>query len=282
MYKCVSGTLVVLVPSSEGLVVAADSRAVHRRVVLGKKTECQISDTNYKIVEVARPFRTIISVPGTGVMHDVPEEQAGDLTNALATAPRLLDLPSVVKSRLERGPEELNEEMVRKEIPRDCQAAVRQATAQEPEHFRQFEGKDLCYVVVANYNCERRCSTIASFAIFIEPKCLNPTIQKFKVEEFRDADLICTRFFGETDYVKKNVLQGEGKKLIARHDEMLLKGTIRRVSAQEAKAAADNLIEAASEMAKIVQPEFGIGGEIDVVLLGASPEPVHLRWKKVE
>lgn len=276
MYKCVSGTLVAVVPSSEGLVVAADSRAV-----IGSEAVREFSDNVYKIVEVARPFRTVISVPGTGVMHHVHEQPAGDLTSVLATVPRLLDIPSVVKNCLESGPEELNEEIVRNEIPRACQAAVRQATAQEPDATRQFEGKFLCCVVIAHYDFERRFSTIGWFVIFIEPESFEPTIQKSEVVHFRDEDRREIRFYGEIDYVCK-YLNKEVKQF---HpvDVFSFSGfmgkTIGETSADEAEAVAVSLIKAASEMAKSDPPEFGIGGPIDVVLLGVRPEPVRLRWK---
>lgn len=272
MYKCVSGTLVAVVPSSEGLVVAADSRAV-----IGRGAVREFSDNYYKIVEVARPFRTVISIPGTGVIHQVPEEPTGDLTNALATAPRLLDLPSVVKSCLESGPEALNEEIVLHEIPQACQAAVLQATAQEPDAIRQFEGKVLCTVVVATFVCNPKCSSAASFEIFIEPQSVEPTIRNSEIVKFLDEHQRGCRFYGECDYVRKYLWQGE--RLFRPHEEFFFKATIEETSAVEAEAAAVNLIEAASEMAKSDPPEFGIGGPIDRVLLGAPPEPVRLRWK---
>jgi len=275
MYKCVSGTLVAVVPSSEGLVVAADSRAlIHGGAVH------QFDDTVYKIVVVARPFRTVIVVPGTGVMHQVPDGLAGDLANELATAPKLLDIPSVVKGCLESGPEELNEEIVRNEIPRACQAAVRQATAQEPDHIRQFADKVLCDVVVANYSCERRCSTIGSFAIFMEKETVEPRIQNVDFSEFRDEHQRDLRYYGETAYVQRH-LDREEKSFhpFAVFSMSCMWKTVGETSAQEAQAAAVSLIEAASEMAKRDPPEFGIGGPIDVVLLGAPPAPVRVQWK---
>ena len=55
---------------------------------------------------------------------------------------------------------------------------------------------------------------------------------------------------------------------------------IGETSAQEGEAIAVCLIEAASEKTNGDPPEFGIGGPIDVVLLGEPPQPVRLRWKE--
>jgi hypothetical protein len=59
-----SGTLVVLVPSADGLVVAADSRTS----VFG--ATC---DSQYKITELMRPRRTVVVVTGDTAFIKPPD-----------------------------------------------------------------------------------------------------------------------------------------------------------------------------------------------------------------
>src|ERR1700676_2215991 len=80
-------TLVVIVPSASGLVVAADSR----ESILG--TEC---DGLFKIIQLRKPSRTAVVVTGDAVFVEPPSARAAanpqSLCAYLASAPRLLDI----------------------------------------------------------------------------------------------------------------------------------------------------------------------------------------------
>jgi len=88
-----NGTLVVIVPSADGLVVAADSRTTVNGATC---------DNQYKITELRRPKRTVVAVTGEVAFISPPDAQERDVCGYLKSAPRMLDIASVVKSYLER------------------------------------------------------------------------------------------------------------------------------------------------------------------------------------
>lgn len=73
-----SGTLVIMVPSKEGLIIAADSR------ISAGKAFC---DGNYKIVHLNKPARSIATVTGNGLFVANPGPEVKDLCEYVKRAP---------------------------------------------------------------------------------------------------------------------------------------------------------------------------------------------------
>lgn len=90
--QALSGTLVVMVPCQDGLVVAADSRTTVAGIYL---------DVRDKIIVPGSPPHTVATVTGTGEIIASTTKRPDDLEAYLANAPRLMDLHSVVRRQLE-------------------------------------------------------------------------------------------------------------------------------------------------------------------------------------
>jgi hypothetical protein len=88
-----NGTLVVLIPTEDGLVVAADSRTSLFGV---------FCDSQYKIIELKKPKHVAIAVTGDVAFIAPPEAHEQNICGYLNSAPRMLDFTYIVKNYLER------------------------------------------------------------------------------------------------------------------------------------------------------------------------------------
>jgi hypothetical protein len=79
----VAGTLVVVAPSRDGLIVAADSRA---------RIDGAVCDSYHKITEPDRPDRTVFVVLGRSIYLEPPPSGLPEPCTYLRQAPRLYDI----------------------------------------------------------------------------------------------------------------------------------------------------------------------------------------------
>jgi hypothetical protein len=266
-----SATLVVIVPSAEGLVVAADSRTS----ILG--TPC---DSQYKIAELKRPARTVVAITGEVAFIAPPKAGEQDLCGYQKSAPRLLDISSVVTSYLERksaDPFQLSLE----DLGAKCVEAVEAFRQAHPLALEGYSGRDIFSVVIASYDDRSKSSQVLNFAVRIEQATR-------KVEATRLTRVIISPqrrrgvwSYGETDYLNKNVFGGVGRTFLTGETSsfILLDKPVSETPLDQAVSVATNVIDAASRTAQIAPSPSGIGGPIDVILLGKHPRPRHIQWK---
>ncbi|MDR3725481.1 MAG: hypothetical protein P4K86_00410 [Terracidiphilus sp.] len=267
-----TATLVVLVPSVDGLVVAADSRTS----VLG--AQC---DGQFKIVQLKRPSRTVVMVTGDGVFIPPPSATEPDLCRYQQSAPRLLDMAAVVTSYLERkgaNPARLSLE----DLGAECVRAAERFQALHPEAFQSHLGGEIFSVVLASYDPKAKVSTLRNFVVRISRESHKIEAARFSNITVASTDRRGLWAYGETDYVEKQVYGGFGRQFLTAStlDFILQDKPVAQASQDEAVAAAVNLIQAASRAAQQVPAASAIGGPIDVVLLGRKPRPQQLQWQK--
>jgi hypothetical protein len=267
-----SGTLVVMVPSNDGLVVAAESRST-----VGQK----YCDTAFKIVEPARPPRTVITVTGNGIYYPDPGPGVPDLCAYISRAPRLLDIERVVREYLEKQNRDIGT-LRMEEVAKQCVDAVKAFGMSWPGVLRAYSGREMFSVAMAAYNPASRTATVLNFVVRITAATLDPEAARIARKEFTGISPREDFEFGETDYLIQNVYRGAGRKFLDKETIAFFQAgkTVSQTSLQEAQAVAVNIIEAASRTTELVTPPNGIGGPIDVVLLGQGPRPRRLRWKK--
>src|SRR5438046_2261969 len=117
-----AGTLVVIVPSRQGLVIAADSRSS-----IGS-TYC---DNSFKIIEATRPSRTSAAVTGNDQFIDAPGPGISDLCQYVTQAHRLLDIRKVVRDYLEHKNSEIDRLQI-DDLALRCIVAVKEFQAASP------------------------------------------------------------------------------------------------------------------------------------------------------
>lgn len=263
------GTLVVIVPSADGLVVAADSRIS----VLG--TTC---DEQFKIAELRRPRRTVIAVTGDGVFIRPPNIGQRDVCGYLKTAERTLDIPLVVRRYLERANANLDKLQL-EDLESDCVRAVERFRENYPHALESYAGRELFSVVIASYDPKSKTATVLNFVVKINASTNKAEAGRFMHTIMTPQTRRGVWSYGETDFLNSNVFGGVGRKYLAESTEkfILVDAPVAEVRQGEAVAVAANVIEAASKTTALVQSPSAIGGPIDMVVLGRGRQIEDVR-----
>lgn len=261
----------VIVPSADGLIVAADSRTS----VFG--ATC---DSQYKITELTRPKRTVVAVTGDMAFIKPPNAGVHDVCGYLQSSPRSLDIPAVVKNYLERksrDPFKLSLE----DLGAECVLAVQRFRESSPLALDPYIGREIFSVVIASYDWRTRTSIVMNFVVRIDAATHRVEADKFTRITIPPQNRRGIWSYGETDYLNQNVFAGIGRKYLsgATLDFILADQPVAKVRLDQAVSAAANVMEAASQTTQIVPSPSGIGGPIDIVLLGRTRQPRQIQWK---
>ena len=264
-------TLVVIVPSADGLVVAADSRAS----VFG--VSC---DGQFKITDLRRPERTVVAVTGEAAFIRPPGAGVQDVCGYLKSAPRLLDISSVVKRYLERkeaDPFKLSLD----DLGAECVGEVERFRRGYPDALEEYAGREIFSVVIARYDPHSKDSVVLNFVVRMDAATRKVEAGRFTRVLISQQSRRGVWSFGETDYLNKNVFGGVGRGFLT-GDTVSFILDVKPVSEarlDQAVAVATNMIEAASKTTRVVPSPSGIGGPIDIVLLGKKRHPEQIGWK---
>ncbi len=263
-------TLVAIVPSAQGLVVAADSRLTF----IG--AAC---DGEFKIVQLARPARTVVVVTGDSIFVPPPPAHTADVCRYLATAPRLLDIDAVIRALLDRSLADPASVSIQS-LGAACVRAVRRFRRLYPAALEPYVGWPIFSVIVASYDPASRTATLRDFKVRIDAH--SKRIKLGKISQI-SVDMQSPRrvwIYGETGYVEKYVYDGFGRRFLTPPTLTFVRQhtPVRETTLGEAAAAAVNVIQAASRATQTLPAPSGIGGAIRVVLLGRQPRPQALPW----
>lgn len=266
------GTLVVMVPSDAGLVIAADSRS---------SPPGSYCDNSFKIIELANPSRTVVTVTGTGIFVDAPPLGEPDLCRYLATARRSLDIGGLVKNYLENKKITDISKLSLEDLGTACATELKRFAAANPLAIQPFIGNEVFSVVIANYTSETKTAMILNFVVRIDAATSEIIADRFTRRTITPIDRRDVLEFGETDYLNKNVYGGARRAFLsaATLGFILANKPVSETPLDQAVAAAANIIEAAGRTTNIVRAPSGIGGPTDIVLLGQKTQPERLRWK---
>lgn len=253
-------TLVAIAPSRDGLVIAADSRLTF----LG--AQC---DGAFKILVPARPLRTVAVVTGASAFVEPFAEGRKDLCRHLMTAPRVLDMNAVVVDALAKTGDDASR-ISMADLSATCIEALEKLRATYPAALNAFEGREIFSVVVASFDPARMVSTVRRFVVRMDA-----ATRRFEAVQAGDLNFDRTSardvwVFGETDWVRRKVYSGAGRRYLKASTLEYLQNhkPVGEVSMERAKDAAANIVAAASREATIDPPASGIGGEIRVMVIG--------------
>ncbi|WP_407122841.1 hypothetical protein [Bradyrhizobium sp. STM 3561] len=263
-FQGMGGTLAVLVPSSSGLVIAADMRQTP------KGTFC---DGINKILLPTRPARTAVVVTGLITLQDMPDLSGHDLCEHLAKMPAPIDFGRSTLSYLnaENTPvADFNGQRFADAIFADISPYLAAGK------LSGFAGSRIAQIIIASYDPASHTSSVIAFGIDLTIEggfLLQPTpvtaATTVKGTNLGPASERVILPFGEVSYLEQHVLFGHGRMyLTGAYFQILLKKTVGDVGSDLAAAAALDLIEAASKTAEIIPAPSGIGGGSSAVLLG--------------
>jgi hypothetical protein len=269
-----SATLVVIVPSAAGLIVAADSRTS----LFGA-----LCDSQYKIAELGRPKRTFVAVTGDVAFIAPPNPGEKDVCEYQRSAPRLLDISSVVARYLKRkgaDPFQLSLD----DLGAECVAAVEAFRRTHPLVFEQYVGREIFSVVIASYDRRSKRSLVLNLAVRIEQVTRHVEATRLSRIAISPQDRRGMWSYGEADYLNKNVFGGVGRMFLTAETMsfVLVDKPVSEARLDQAVSVATNVIDAASRTAQLIPSPSGIGGPIDVILLGKGRRPLHIQWKDNE
>lgn len=265
-----SGTLVIIVPTKEGLIAAADSRSS------AGKSFC---DGTYKIIHLSKPARCIATVTGTGIFVANPGPEVKDLCEYVKRAPRLLDIEQVVKSSVEKAADDIAALDI-EDVASSCIDSLKKFASANPLAIKPFAGRELFSVVLAQYTATDRTAVIRSFTIRVSPSARDYEIVDVVRFAFAPNSPRDYAAFGETDYLNETVFGGVGRAYITPATVAFLRDdnkTVSQTSLEEAIAVSNNIIEATSKATTLIPAPSGIGGPVHLVLLGSDNEPRRLQ-----
>jgi predicted transcriptional regulator len=248
-----SATLVVVIPTKDGLIVAADSRVTYK---FGSKIGGHCDDF-FKITELKNKERTVISVGNMAGILD-PPVTAVDFCRYRKSTASLLDLTKTVKDYLDKKEQNIDQPTIEKLAER-CKSLVEKFASNRSQRLelKYYVGKFLATVLIGHYDARRNKSVRAVFKININQQ-LAPELSKVQVDE--------------------NAWHIAGvappPKFLAEFIQFMENTPVEKITSKEAMTLAVNLIEATSKI------NAEVGGPVDVVLLGKDPRPVRLQWKK--
>ena len=261
-----------MVPSRDGLVVAADSRTT----VVG--INC---DSQFKILEPRLLNRTIATVTGVGVILDAPSRPVplAEICQHVRNGARLLDIEAVVLGYLNSFTAAIIIATDIDELIHRCINAIHDAQVKLSSTLEPYRGREMFSVVIARYDPATRVASSQGFVIGINQQLQAVEIRRFG-NHIQPGDYQDYWAFGETEYLNQNVLGGIGRQYLS--PAIIRFYTVRRVvrdvTVEDAQSFAVDLIHATARTTALAPAPSGIGGAIDVVLLGADGQK-HLQWK---
>jgi hypothetical protein len=270
------GTLVVMVPTADGLVIAADSRLT----IVGAGLFC---DGSVKITELENVDRAALVVTGNSTIRDTrPLEGVllSDFCDHLYKIVPKFDADAILKRVIEAKPSLITD--VSFALPEASAAAVNEFLHLEPHSFDTLRGQNIFQVAIASFDDRAKVSLIRSFHVDLSEDGIAKT-SSVKIEQYTATDKSSLSLFGEANYLTAQVFAGPGLQFLGerygRFRNMGPDATVNDISATIGADFAADLIEAAEKTSRLVQPKTGIGGPVDILLLGNDPRPRRLRWK---
>ncbi|MDX3970652.1 MAG: hypothetical protein QHD01_29230 [Bradyrhizobium sp.] len=261
------GTLAIFVPTSTGLVIAADMRQSPHGV---------FCDGINKILLPHRP-RTAVVVTGNITLQDTSNIPKAELCDYLAKNRAPIDFGRSALEFLDSTTApfaELNWAALTDQIYQSIVPYIKAG------NLSPFFGTEIAQIIFAEFERDTQSSKLLSLTVNLD-SAGNFTLQPVRVtaattirgDSFNlDSDRQILPF-GEVPYYQQHVVAGVGKQFLT-HDyfDLVAKSKVADVDPGLASAAAVNLISAASKATEIVAAPSGIGGGESAVLLGSETQ----------
>lgn len=275
-------TLVLLMTTNRGIVVAADSRAAS--YVADVRLLC---DDVCKLSEVPRVDRTIVAVTGHAVILDniSPLTTVRSFCDNTHTAVRQLDMNKIIV-------QVLNTNMLDASsfTPTSLQAVLNHEFNEFiQQHPKLFDKTyiDYCRIIITTFNNVTRTPYILSFRLVLNDKMMPEIVTEPLIVNNLD-DRASILFYGEIKFFtylqsldKSQVKDLLDAKLISEETVRFVnnKSATRDTETDAAIAVSLELLGLASKLSDERPDWEAIGGPTDVILLGDEPRPKRIYWK---
>lgn len=252
-----SGTLVIMIPTKDGIVCSADSRTT---------VKGQYFDVRKKLHAIPR-LNIVFTITGTATFLPAPPVSA-ELGEWIKKVQPLYDGAKIIQQHLlKTKPKSIDKPFLTKLSATFIQS-LKSFFDERPGTALRFHNKELCRVVVAQYKPATCESTFGTFAVSVTEKN-EVTVTHLPVEKYLPTDLKVYKVYGEDDYLISQVFKGKGRQYLRENFFEIAQRskTISKLSHLDAAYLAHSMITAASRMSEIVRPKSGIGGEVQLLLI---------------
>ncbi len=257
-----TGTLIVVIPTADGIVVAADSRGVVRGNPIDGRKKLHVASTRRPVV---------FAVTGAADFpHACPPNV--EFIDWMTDPLYVFRASDCVRSYLGRNPSFVLTEVALSAVAVDLAGAVSVFLSRCPQKLDEFSGRDICVLVVCQTE-SRESSLCGSVGLSVKPDgevvLCTPTVRRYRSTDEKHLD-----FFGEWQYAWDVVVQGEGKQFL-REEETLIwnaRRLVKDLSGFEGARFASSIIEAAARTTAFVPipSGSGIGGAVTALILTST------------
>jgi hypothetical protein len=268
----VSGTLVILMPTKDGLLVAADTRSVLASASLGINKAC---DGESKLIELAMVDRTVIAFVGSRRLFFprsvfFAEDPCAEIER-LPIGPDGLDVRNVVREYLDHNYIAINKSRL-ESFSKDLVAKVNLLNLAPA--LKTLAGRTLFGINVGSYDVSASKSLIGTFRISLTTQAIAEVrdLNWQEIDQNAEGRAIPK---GEVPYLINQVLNGPGRKYLGHFD--FKNRPVSDISAKEAMAYVVNLIEATTKTMEALKDSNTVGGKIEVLLVGDERKPIRLQ-----
>jgi hypothetical protein len=272
------GTLLLVVPTKDGLVVAGDSR-VSDLGGLSSPYKNRSCDEDFKLIEIQRgPERTVAMVTGGTAISKLSVILSDpDYCHYLRNSQTWIDIRTEFKSYIEAS--ELSGARI--SITGFLITLELAFAKVPPDILRQLSGQKISQLIIAGYDVQTHESWLRRATLFLSTD-LKPKIDDESIERFSVSDEKVFVRLGESDYVDQQFAAGKLTKYFKSDQTGRFATTrtnIASISKEEAISFVVDLIQAVSAAAQVDPPPTGIGGPVDVLFVGNEPRAQRIRWK---
>jgi hypothetical protein len=254
-----SGTLLIAIPSSEGLVVAGDTR----------HTTYGIScDSGTKLFVPANMPGTIFGLTGLANFQAVKYPFVGDPCQEIESSPIIFSVEPVVRAFLEGQTLPISTLDLTGLANELTQALSKFLTTFPIDRGPLAARSSVFTVVLASFDAATHTSMVREISVVL-PTPNEVSVQKSVDVSYKEAGQPDWRAFGQGNYLVEHVLNGPGKQFLDdNYRSFETVKTIGELSASLAASTAENLIVTTSKTSELIAIPAGVGGHIDVYLLG--------------
>jgi hypothetical protein len=258
-----SGTLVLVFPTADGLVVAADSRTRFREKLYDVREKLHRAHTHAPIV---------FAITGSG---DFPDElpARADPEWWLRHCTYAFRGKDIIQAYLMRHPDFIVSSVSLETIAQELSGAYSAFLARFPTLAAQNVGHGICRLVLCQVNPIGGAMLFGSIELVIDVNGIatpaNPRFVPHLRTDFKTLERI-----GAAAYVDEHVLNGQGSRFIAAEDLAILEanGLVQDLKGHEAARIARSIIAAAEKTSETIPLPSGngIGGPISCLLVTAT------------
>jgi hypothetical protein len=266
----IAGTLILVIPTREGVIIAADSLSTVGGIAIPDRT---------KLHTIPNFNRTVFTITGYSDFFPAPPSNVGTAIWIRTAQPIFSGQDSVRKVLSEAGDIRVSQTLLKligESLVRDFQGYFKN----KPDSKRQFIGTEICRLLLAQYDAGTGISSIATFVIHMTA-AEEVLADQYSIDEIGPNEERYIGKFGEQQYVDAHVLQpgSVGWPHLGPDIVKLWNGPklVRDMLPQNAAKIASLVIHATEVASRTIPIKTAVGGKPSIMLIDGKSPPRELK-----